>query len=443
MASRFFSRSLSSANTLHEAAELGNIDKLQQFVDAGKDMGYPARETLRKRDALVGATCLHYAAEHGRTECAKWLLDNDVEIYAADHAGVTPLHLACLKGHLEVVSLLLNQGCGTETRDNEGDTAMHWAATKGHTEVMQMLRQFGAQVDVTNKADWTALHRAAYCGFSETCEWLLNNAVSMHAVNKEGNTALHLACQSNQLKVIEVLLQWGARANMTNASGFAPVDMSGIDAVQAVMEEFAPDTPKRRTLQERKAMLAKGKRWSFLRKDVAPTSVSSESNKQTKPAVRRRTSDGFPMGLTDSPMRIDHPTIYEDDEEDTSIFNMGTALDAAGTDAMFNFGAQPNPGASAGSTFTTHQQQQAEQKLAEKQMSQLQVNDLSSQRATMGATDMKIRVPRRSTRDPPLSSRDSTSTRTSNKSDMTPWSDEDMSKRTYTRGKVSSTFNVR
>ncbi len=38
------------------------------------------------------------------------------------------------------------------------------------------------------------------------------------------------------------------------------VDMTGIDAVQAVMEEFAPDTPKRRTLQERKAMLAKGRR---------------------------------------------------------------------------------------------------------------------------------------------------------------------------------------
>lgn len=93
MASRFFSRSLSSANTLHEAAELGNIDKLQQFVDAGKEMGYPARETLRKRDALVGATCLHYAAEHGRIECAKvgaqiWILPNT-------HLVVKTVNLTC------------------------------------------------------------------------------------------------------------------------------------------------------------------------------------------------------------------------------------------------------------------------------------------------------------------------------------------------------------
>lgn len=41
--------------------------------------------------------------------------------------------------------------------------------------------------------------------------------------------------------------------------------MTGIDAVQAVLEEFAPDTPKRRTLQERRAMLAKGPRWAMLK----------------------------------------------------------------------------------------------------------------------------------------------------------------------------------
>ena len=43
---------------------------------------------------------------------------------------------------------------------------------------------------------------------------------------RDGNTPLHLACQCNQLSTIEVLLQWGARAEMTNASGFAPVSHS-------------------------------------------------------------------------------------------------------------------------------------------------------------------------------------------------------------------------
>lgn len=87
MGSRFFSRSISASNTIHEAAEHGNIDKLQQFVDAGKEMGYPARETLRKRDTLVGATCLHYAAEHGRTECAKvsWCKHTRLHLRVARH----------------------------------------------------------------------------------------------------------------------------------------------------------------------------------------------------------------------------------------------------------------------------------------------------------------------------------------------------------------------
>ena len=47
-----------------------------------------------------------------------------------------------------------------------------------------------------------------------------------HCACRDGNTPLHLACQCNQLSTIEVLLQWGARAEMTNASGFAPVSHS-------------------------------------------------------------------------------------------------------------------------------------------------------------------------------------------------------------------------
>lgn len=75
----------------------------------------------------------------------------------------------------------------------------------------------------------------------------------------------------------------------------------------------------------------------------------------------------------------------QDDEEDTSIFNLGIGLDAAGTDAVFNFGSNTAAG-SGGSTFTTHQQQQAEQE-AEKHLSKMQVNDLSAAAQT-SPTDM-------------------------------------------------------
>ena len=52
-------------------------------------------------------------------------------------------------------------------------------------------------------------------------------------------------------------------------------------------------------------------------------------------------------------------------------------MDAAGTNAVFNFGSN-NAAGSAGSNFTTHQQQQQAEQEAEKRLSQMQVNDLSA-----------------------------------------------------------------
>lgn len=57
--------------TVHEAAEEGEIAVLERHVQVGMDMGYPARETLRKRDGVMGATPLHYAAENGHLHVLK------------------------------------------------------------------------------------------------------------------------------------------------------------------------------------------------------------------------------------------------------------------------------------------------------------------------------------------------------------------------------------
>lgn len=138
-----------------------------------------------------------------------------------------------------------------------------------------------------------------------------------------------------------------------------------------------------------------------LSKSGAPCSHNVKLNKHSdhvpcRLAVKRRTSDGFPsMSFGDANLRMDHPTIFEEnEEEETSIFNMGMPLDAAGTDAMFDFGVSNGTGtlnpSGAGSTFTTHQQAQAEQEMVEKRMSQMQIasSPVRSQRTTRDTSDM-------------------------------------------------------
>ena len=49
-------------------------------------------------------------------------------------------------------------------------------------------------------------------------------------------------------------------SDVAEATAPLQVDMSSLESVQRVLEQSAPDTPKKRSLEERRAMLAKGKR---------------------------------------------------------------------------------------------------------------------------------------------------------------------------------------
>ena len=49
-------------------------------------------------------------------------------------------------------------------------------------------------------------------------------------------------------------------SEFAEAAAHLQVDMSSLESVQKVLEQSAPDTPKKRSLEERRAMLAKGKR---------------------------------------------------------------------------------------------------------------------------------------------------------------------------------------
>ena len=89
----------------------------------------------------TGESSLMEAAIRGDVRAVKLLLENGVDVNAADHRGYTPLLLAAQYDgdSVALVQLLLDHGADV-TAVAEGETALSLAAKRGETEVTRLLR---------------------------------------------------------------------------------------------------------------------------------------------------------------------------------------------------------------------------------------------------------------------------------------------------------------
>ena len=61
----------------------------------------------------------------------------------------------------------------------------------------------------------TALHVAAHCGHVRVAKLLLDRKADPNARALNGFTPLHIACKKNRIKVVELLLKYGASIEAT------------------------------------------------------------------------------------------------------------------------------------------------------------------------------------------------------------------------------------
>jgi ankyrin repeat protein len=69
-------------------------------------------------------TALIWAAEMGRADCVRLLLDGGAQKEAADKLRRTALILAASNGHADCLRLLVGNGADQEAKDNLGRTAL-------------------------------------------------------------------------------------------------------------------------------------------------------------------------------------------------------------------------------------------------------------------------------------------------------------------------------
>eukprot|EP01083_Nonionella_stella_P267936 905430_1 len=208
---------LDGKSPLWVAASQGNSRCVKLLINYGADVNKAATE---KGVEDEGTTPLYVACQIGKKACVDLLLStNLVFINEGLLNGRSPLLIACGLDHDEIVEMLIDhsnrmsvQGIKHGTLDVnqcdiEGLTPLLAAAREGHTKIVTILLRNEADVNACGKEGVTSLMVSSQQGHVDVVRVLLSHpSIDIDHQDVQGTTALMAACFTNQLEVVEVLL---------------------------------------------------------------------------------------------------------------------------------------------------------------------------------------------------------------------------------------------
>eukprot|EP00752_Nemacystus_decipiens_P009330 g8338.t1 len=168
-------------------------------------------------------TALGVAADRGRMDVVKTLVQHRVSLNAADSLGRTPLHEAASSsyGNLPVVEILLAAGARVDVPDESGETPLY-AAAEGMfviREVIAALMRYGASSTAFAADGQAPLHVAIKNGRVHAAETLLIAGANVALRNEDGDPPLCIAAEQGDVRMLNVLIQHGADVKTTDSEG--------------------------------------------------------------------------------------------------------------------------------------------------------------------------------------------------------------------------------
>lgn len=202
---------------LWTAVEVGLLDIVKLLISKGADVNAVGYE---------GSSLLMHAACYNQTDVMEFLLDNGADINAKTSAGITPLIRSCERGRYNSVCFLLDRGADASATARTGGTCLHALALSGSILAAKKIIATG-EVDARKAADfdqWTALHLAAIRPNADMMNLLLTNTdCDVNAIDTMGRTALFHAARLGAIDCVRVLAMHGAKADIKDRYGSAPV----------------------------------------------------------------------------------------------------------------------------------------------------------------------------------------------------------------------------
>eukprot|EP00752_Nemacystus_decipiens_P018644 g16717.t1 len=164
---------------------------------------------------------VHAAAVSGDVEGVRRYIADSGDPNLLNEAGITPLHSAAVQGQAEVIRVLVAAGADTDLKVCRG--------TEGASH------------------DASPLLLAVVGGHLEAARVLLEGGAEVGAKNSKGLTPLHVSCLKPNVRMVSLLLLWGADINARDRKKRTPEQILGRlgkdpaeeRAVHAVLREAA------------------------------------------------------------------------------------------------------------------------------------------------------------------------------------------------------------
>jgi uncharacterized protein len=170
-----------------------------------------------------------------------WIREN---VNSRDSSGWAPITYATKNGRHEAVELLMGLGAWIGVVDWDGKTLPMISAAQNDFRMLKILRDGGADLDARDQAGMNTVMHAANGGYAESLEFLLSGKADIWARSFDtfSDSLLLAARNGKSARAVELILQYGASANVADKDGNSPLILAvlagNIEMVETILKYY-------------------------------------------------------------------------------------------------------------------------------------------------------------------------------------------------------------
>ncbi|RDH39931.1 MAG: hypothetical protein CFE62_006395, partial [Candidatus Aquirickettsiella gammari] len=209
-------------STMDKTIKAGHLHVVKYLInEQGLDVNTPNR--------LSGQIPLHLAADSGRLDIIRYLLDQGADLSTTDTISESPLDKAIKTNRLNTVSYLIEHQQMLDSHQHMNVALMALFKAIRHAQldiVKNLLKTQNNLATASLGSDLHLLHYVVSFGHIEIIEYLLEQGYNLEAKDIFGNTPLHVAVLEKKLNAVKYLLDKGANLKAVNNLGETPFQVS-------------------------------------------------------------------------------------------------------------------------------------------------------------------------------------------------------------------------